>query len=258
MTPIAPALLEELKALTDPVALLKELHRRFGARLAVGTSGQLSGSAIVALCVDAGFTPRVFTNDTLRLFPETHDLFRRLEERYKLTIERFAPDPKILNDMVSAYGEHLFFDSKERQELCCEVRKVLPNDRALATLDVWVTGLRADQSRSRAQTPRLQILTLREPPGARPILKVAPLVDWTEERVRTYLKENKVPVHALLEKTLPGGYFYESLGCVMCTTPIGPHESRRAGRWRWFNTSDDKKECGLHLPPHDPTSPDVP
>ncbi|HMU96467.1 MAG TPA: phosphoadenylyl-sulfate reductase [Elusimicrobiota bacterium] len=258
MTTIAPALLEELKDLADPVALLRDLHRRFGNRLAVGTSGQLSGSAIVALCVEAGFTPRVFTNDTGRLFPETHDLFRRLEERYRLTVERFAPDPKILGEMVSTYGEYLFFDSKERQELCCEVRKVLPNDRALATLDVWVTGLRADQSRSRAKTPRLQILNLKEPTGQRPVLKVAPLVDWTEERVRAYLRENNVPVHALLEKTLPGGYYYESLGCVLCTTPIGPNESRRAGRWRWFNTSDDKKECGLHLPPHDPTSPDVP
>jgi 3'-phosphoadenosine 5'-phosphosulfate sulfotransferase (PAPS reductase)/FAD synthetase len=52
----------------------------------------------------------------------------------------------------------------------------------------------------------------------------------------------------LFEKKLPGGWYYESLGCVICTTPIGPHEPRRAGRWRWFNALDGKKECGLHLP----------
>src|SRR5439155_9439031 len=83
--------------------------------------------------------------------------------------------------------------------------------------------------------------------GTRPILKVAPLATWTEAKVREYLKANHVPVHKLLEAKLPGGWYYESLGCILCTTPIGPNEPRRAGRWRWFNALDDKKECGLHL-----------
>jgi len=244
-------LLAALEPLADPPTLLKALHEQFGARMAVGTSGQLTGGVILALCARAGFKPRVFTNDTGRLFPETLALFDRLEKKFDLSIERFGPDPDILAEMVSKYGEHLFFDSKERQELCCRVRKVLPNDRALRALDVWVTGLRADQSPGRAQTPRLQIIDHQEDGRTRPILKVAPLVDWTEERLRAASKEFGVPVHALLEKKLPGGYYYESLGCVICTTPIGPSEPRRAGRWRWFNASDDKKECGLHgdIPP---------
>lgn len=245
---IDAALLDDLAPFTDPQVLLSELHRRFGDRLAVGTSGQLTGTVIVALCAAAGFKPRVFTNDTHRLFPETYALFERVEKKYGVTIERFTPDPAVVEDMVSRYGEHLFFDSKERQELCCRVRKVLPNNAALRTLDVWVTGLRADQSPGRAKTPRLQILPHTEDGRTRPILKVAPLVDWTEERLRAYMKEHDVPVHPLLEQKFPGGYYYESLGCVMCTTPIGPFESRRAGRWRWFNTDDEKKECGLHLP----------
>lgn len=255
---VTPALLSELEKIADPATLLRALHDRFGRRLAVGTSGQLSGAAILALCVEAGFTPRVFTNDTGRLFPETYDYFNKLEKRFGLVVERFAPDPRRVDQMVSRYGEHLFFDSKERQELCCAVRKVEPNNRALETLDIWVTGLRADQSAARAKTPRLQILTLESPAGPRDLLKVCPLVDWPEERVRAYLKGKDVPVHALLEATLPGGFYYESLGCVMCTTPIGPGEPRRAGRWRWFNVSDDKKECGLHTPPSDPRSPDAP
>ena len=121
-------------------------------------------------------------------------------------------------------------------------------------LDVWVTGLRADQSPGRASLPRLEIIQHK----GRPVLKAQPLVDWTEAQLRTYMRDNKVPVHPLMKGTLPGGWYYESLGCAVCTTPIGPDEPRRAGRWRWFNqekaavsAEDAKKECGLHVPGSD-------
>jgi phosphoadenosine phosphosulfate reductase len=124
----------------------------------------------------------------------------------------------------------------------------LPNNQALDSLDCWVTGLRTDQSKSRASVGRFEIIQHPTGDGARPILKVAPLAAWDEPKVRDYLKTHNVPVHSLLEQKFPGGFYYESLGCILCTTPIGPHEPRRAGRWRWFNGQDDKKECGLHLP----------
>lgn len=247
MPKIDESLIQDLGKIAEPGALLAELHRRFGGRLAIGTSGQLTGTALIDMAVRAGFKPRVFTNDTHRLFPETYALFDKIEAKYGIKIERFGPDPAELKAMVEEYGEALFFDSKERQELCCRVRKVNPNDRALETVDAWVTGLRADQSKARAATPRLQIVP--QGPTARPILKAAPLVGWTEQRLRDYIKAHDVPVHELLEKKLPGGWSYESLGCEICTTPVGPFEPRRAGRWRWFNQGDDKKECGLHLPP---------
>jgi phosphoadenosine phosphosulfate reductase len=247
---IDQALINELERLQESGLLMAELHRRFGGRMAIGTSGQLTGCALIDLAVKTGVkAPRVFTNDTYRLFPETYQLFEALEKHYGFKIERFAPPEKELKAMVEEYGEHLFFDSKERQELCCYVRKVLPNNKALDTLDVWITGLRADQSKSRAASVnRFEIIEHTQDGKTRPILKVAPLVSWNEAKVRDYLKANNVPVHALLDAKLPGGFYYESLGCIMCTTPIGPYEPRRAGRWRWFNTGDDKKECGLHLP----------
>jgi phosphoadenosine phosphosulfate reductase len=80
------------------------------------------------------------------LFPETLALFDAVEKKYGLKIERYYPDPVELKTMIEENGEYLFFDSKEKQELCCRVRKVLPNERVLRTLDVWVTGLTADQS----------------------------------------------------------------------------------------------------------------
>ena len=253
---ISDALIQELEPIQEPGPLMAELFRRFPGRTAIGTSGQLTGCALIDLAVQAQAPGlRVFTNDTLRLFPETNDLFKQLEARYRLSLERYTPPEKELQSMVEEYGENLFFDSKERQELCCYVRKVLPNQRALDTLDVWITGLRSDQSASRAGVGRFEIIPHAvSGGGTRPLLKVAPLAGWKEAQVREYLQKNSVPVHALLDKKLPGGWYYESLGCIMCTTPIGPTEPRRAGRWRWFNTSDDKKECGLHLPGASKTS----
>jgi phosphoadenosine phosphosulfate reductase len=242
---IDPSILPELESIADPGPLLAELHKRSGERMAIAASGQPTDTAIIALAIKAGvLKPRVYTTDTHRLFPETYAYFDTLEKFFKIRIERFLPPEKELSRMIEQHGEFLFFDSKDKQEYCCHVRKVLPNLKALDTMDVWVTGLRRDQSASRARLPRLEIIEH----ASRPILKVNPLVSWTEQQVADYLKADSIPNHPLFEKKLPGGWYYESLGCILCTTPIGPHEPRRAGRWRWFNALDDKKECGLHLP----------
>ena len=248
---LTPALLKELDSIADPTLLLKTLFDKFGDRMAIATAGQLTESVIVALCVEGGFKPRVYTIDTGRLFPETLNLFAQTEKKYDIKIERFHPDPQAVASLVAEQGEYLFFDSKEKQELCCRLRKVIPNERALRGLDVWVTGLRADQSPSRQATPKLEIVEREEDGKKRSILKVAPLVHWTEAQVLDYVRRHHVPANELMIKPLPGGWRYESLGCVICTTPIGPNEPRRAGRWRWFN-QDVSKECGLHLPPPPP------
>lgn len=249
-----PALLKELESIADPTLLLKALYDRFGDRMAIATAGQLTESVMVALCVEGGFKPRVFTIDTGRLFPETLNLFDQTEKKYGIKIERFYPDPQAVSTLVAEQGEYLFFDSKEKQELCCRIRKVFPNERALRGLDVWVTGLRADQSPSRQATARLEIVERDEDGKKRSILKVAPLVQWTEAQVMEYVRRHQVPANELMINPLSGGWRYESLGCVICTTPIGPNEPRRAGRWRWFN-QDVSKECGLHLPPPTPPPP---
>ncbi len=244
---IDETLAAEIEKITDPGALIATLVRRFVDRAAIGTSGQLTGVVMIDMAVKAGVKPRIFTIDTLRLFPETYQLFDAIEKKYGIKVERIQPEPKNLESMVRENGEFLFFDSKAKQELCCRIRKVDPNEKVLDTLDVWITGLRVDQSASRAQTKRCEIIFHGSGNGKdkRPILKVAPLVSWTEEELRAYIKKNDVPVHKLLNYE-KNGWYYESLGCVICTTPIGPDEPRRAGRWRWFNAIDSDKECGLH------------
>ena len=237
-------LIEELKGFKEAGELIGEIFRRFGDRAAIGTSGQLTGVAMIDLAVQEGVKPRVFTIDTLRLFSETYQLFDQIEKKYGIKVERIKPDPVRLASMVKERGEYLFFDSRENQKLCCKIRKVEPNEEVLKTLDVWLSGLRVDQSSSRAQTEKFEIL--HKGPEKRPLLKVSPLVDWSEEKLRQYLKEHQVPTHSLLNWQ-KDGWYYESLGCVICTTPVGPNEPRRAGRWRWFKDEEHDRECGLHV-----------
>ena len=244
-------LVDKLETIESPGELMAEIFNMFGDRAAIGTSGQWTGVAIIDMVIQAGIKkPRIFVVDTLRLFPETYEVMRELEKKYNVKIEKVVRDFEAVGKMVRDHGEMMFFDSKEKQEYCCKIRKVDPNKKILDTLDVWITGLRADQTSTRSKMKRVEIIQhkMKDRPE-RPLLKVTPLIDWTEEKVKDYIRTFGVPVHSLLEIERDG-WRYASLGCIICTTPIGPNETPRAGRWRWFNyeLDDDQKECGLHLP----------
>ena len=236
--------LERLERM-DPEELIEWAFVNFKRRAAIGTSFQLTGSVIVDMAARrlarlgrdmARF--RVFTVDTGRLHPETHSAVTATEERYGIKVERFFPDQRRVHEMVERFGEYLFFTDKAKQEHCCQVRKVEPNTAALETLDVWITGLRRDQSGGRSDAPKASFIDEWD----RKILKLSPLVDWTIEDVRRYISSNNVPYNTLFDKG------YDSVGCFVCSTPLVKGEEPRSGRWRWFNTrDDDNKECGIHL-----------
>ncbi len=222
-----------------PEDILRWSVDAYGPRAALFTSFQETGCALMDMAYRRGLTLRVVTVDTLRLHRETYDLMAALEARYGIAIEKFQPDPERLRRMIENHGEYLFFDSKDKQEHCCAIRKVEPNNRALETVDVWITGLRKDQSGFRASTPKASWVKR----GDRELLKLCPLADWTEAMVRAYNEEHQVPANSLYEQG------YASIGCIICSTPIRPGEDKRAGRWRWFNQYEqgDKKECGIHI-----------
>src|SRR5258706_7662246 len=157
--PIDMKLIKELESITEPGALLAELHKHFGDRMGIATRGKQTDTAIVALAVKAGVkTPRVYTTDTHRLFPETYAYYETLEKFFKIKIERFTPPEKELSRMIEQHGEFLFFDSKDKHEYCCHVRKVLPNQLALDTMDVGLTALVRDQSAAPAQLLRMDVI----------------------------------------------------------------------------------------------------
>src|SRR5437868_1719137 len=116
---INDALIMELSQISEPGPLLAELAKRFpNGKVGLALSGQVSDSALVDMAVKAGAKIRFYTVDTLKVFPETLELFTALEKRYPGTkIERLTPNPKDLEPMVREHGEFLFFDSKEKQEL---------------------------------------------------------------------------------------------------------------------------------------------
>jgi len=230
-------LYEELRD-KGPEDLFRWALEHHAGRSAIITSFQDTGCVMIDLMQKVAPGIRVLTVDTLRLPQETYDVMDQIEAKYGITIERFTPDPVRLDRMVRQHGEFLFFDTKDKQEYCCKIRKVEPNDRALETVDVWFTGLRRDQSELRGETPKVQLINR----GGRKILKVCPLAEWDKAMVDAHAAEHAVPMNALYNKG------YTSIGCVICTTPTLPHEPKRAGRWRWFNYLDkDDKECGIHV-----------
>jgi len=229
--------LDQLNQLTAE-ELLAWAYESHGDRAAIITSFQDTGCVLIDMAHRVAPGLRVLTIDTLRLPEQTYALMERIEDRYGIEIERFQPDPERLRRMVEDHGEYLFFDTKAKQELCCQVRKVEPNNRAVETVDVWFTGLRRDQSDGRKDTPKAAF-TSRD---GRRLLKLSALVDWSTEDVQRYCRENGVPLNPLY------GCGYTSIGCTICTTPTRSGEDRRAGRWRWFNQlgHEHKKECGIH------------
>lgn len=173
------------------------------------------------------------TLDTGRLFPEVYALWQQTEERYGILIRPYYPRHDTLELHVRQNGINGFYASRDARKSCCDIRKVEPLGRALAGADIWLTGLRADQSAARGG------VKLAEADAARGLVKANPLIDWTRERALDFVQDNGVPINPLHAEG------FVSIGCQPCTRAIRPGEPERAGRWWWED--DAAKECGLHV-----------
>src|SRR5271169_2435259 len=185
---------------------------------------------------------RVFTLDTGRLPDETYHMMESVRQRYGIPVEIVFPERDEVEHLVAFHGPNLFYSSVQARQRCCDVRKVRPMDRKLETLKAWATGLRRDQSDTRAAIPKVD----RDPAGR---IKVCPLADWSADRIEDYLAKHDVPVHPLYARG------YTSIGCAPCTRAVQPGESERAGRWWW--EQDAKKECGIHFAPDGSVARDI-
>jgi thioredoxin-dependent adenylylsulfate APS reductase len=205
----------------------------YGSEFAIATSFQKEGMVIVDLAYRAAGPAgcRVFTLDTGRLPEETYQIMEKLRERYGISVETVSPLAEDLEQMVADHGPNLFYESPELRRMCCEIRKVRPMQRKLQGLKAWASGLRREQSETRAD-----VRTVEEIDGR---LRLSPLADWTSEQVDQYIQENGVPLHPLYMRG------YTSIGCAPCTRAVAPGEDGRAGRWWW--EQQDRKECGIHF-----------
>jgi phosphoadenosine phosphosulfate reductase len=208
---------------------LREYKGKIAFASSLGAEDQVLNHLIAGIDPDT----RIFTLDTGRLFQETYDLIDRTNSRYRIRMEVYFPDAQQVEKMVHEKGLNLFYESVENRKLCCHIRKVEPLNRALKGVDIWITGLRREQSLNRKE------MALVEKDDSRMgLLKLNPLIDWTHEMVWDYIKEHNIPYNSLHDKGFP------SIGCLPCTRAVEPGEDFRAGRWWW--EMEGKKECGLH------------
>lgn len=216
----------------SPEEVLDYFLREYRGQIALASSLSIEDQVLTDLICKIDPKTRIFTLDTGRLFPETYSLIERTNMTYGIRIQLFYPDYRRLEQMVNENGVNLFYESIEKRRLCCHIRKLEPLKRAFAGLKVWVCGLRHAQSVTRSDN------RLVEWDENNNMLKVNPLIDWTEEQVWDYIRRCGVPYNKLHDQGFP------SIGCQPCTRAVAAGEDIRAGRWWWEDPMH--KECGLH------------
>ncbi|BCJ28962.1 phosphoadenylyl-sulfate reductase [Actinocatenispora sera] len=164
--------------------------------------------------------------DTGLHFTETLDVRDRVARDMAVNVRSIRPSLTV-GRQDAEYGPRLF---ERDPDSCCGLRKVEPLAEALEPYDAWATGLRRDESPTRADTKVVDY------DANRNMVKVAPIAAWTQSDVDAYIARHQVPVNDLIRQG------YASVGCWPCTRRTAPGEDPRAGRWPLF----DKVECGIH------------
>ena len=221
----------ELKLAERLKAIRENIDGRIIFTTSLGIEDQLLTHHIAIQKLDI----EIVTLDTGRLFNQSHALWQETEDKYGITIKGFYPDPEAISKWVRANGTNGFYNSLDARKNCCAIRKIEPLNRALSGADAWLTGLRADQSQSRAT---VQII---EQDEARKIFKINPLIDYSRDEVVKEIHELGIPYNPLHDEG------FVSIGCAPCTRAIEAGEDERAGRWWWEDSLSGKKECGLHV-----------
>jgi phosphoadenosine phosphosulfate reductase len=222
---------EQWAGLTAEEILGKALEL-FGSKITFASSLGAEDQVITYMLSKIDKSANIITLDTGRVFPETYDLLHRTVNRYGMSIKSYYPDTTQVEEMVNTKGINLFYESIENRKLCCHVRKIVPLRRALHDMDAWITGLRREQSVTRID------FKIVEWDSANGLIKINPLLEWSEEQVWECIRKNNIPYNKLHDQGFP------SIGCQPCTRAIEKGEDLRAGRWWW--EMPDSKECGLH------------
>lgn len=237
LTQAEPAEVERARARFDAEAIADTLEpmgasevlewafEEFGEDLYFACSFQKTSSIMLHLATGINPEARFFYLDTDLLFPETYATRDRLAERFGVEFERYHNIS--LEEQADLYGNRLW---KTNPDACCAIRKVEPMKRALSSVDCWVSGIRREDSMTRANAPKFAW------DHRFKIWKLNPLADWTERDVWNHLNRHGIPYNPLHDQGYP------SIGCTHCTVPVHPGQSARDGRW--FGSG--KIECGIN------------
>lgn len=222
---------EQLKG-RSAVEVVDFFLKNYKGEIALSSSLGLEDQVLTDMVCSIDDSTRIFTLDTGRIFPETYSLMARTNAKYGIKLEIFFPDKELVEAMVREHDINLFYNSVELRKKCCQVRKLEPLSRAFAGLKVWICGLRRSQSLTR------EGMRVVEWDSMNNMIKVNPLIEWSEEDCWQYVEKHGVPYNKLHKQGFP------SIGCQPCTRAIESGEDIRAGRWWW--ESPEQKECGLH------------
>jgi phosphoadenosine phosphosulfate reductase len=229
-----PDIVQLCESFTDkPITeLLGHFLTRYGNRAALSSSLGMEDQILTHAAFRINPGARIFTLDTGRLFEQTYDLMAETMIVFGMSFEVYFPDAADVENLVRTKGPRSFYESTNNRKECCFIRKIKPLRRALEKTDVWITGLRRGQSDAREAIEIVEwVEDLR-------VLKINPLAYWTDDMVRSYVHENRVPCNRLHDEGFP------SIGCEPCTRAVREGEDIRSGRWWWERSGH--KECGLH------------
>lgn len=218
-------------------ALLNSAATRY-APLTQASSLGAEDMVMTHLIAETGIASGIFVLDTRMLHAQTLALVDRLEERYGRKVDIYRPDPSVAAKFVAEFGEDAMYKSPELRKACCDFRKMVPLERALAGKQGWITGLRREQSNARSEVHGVEQQNLVIDGLAVSRTKINPLADWTWGDVWHFISLHNIPYNPLHDE------FFPSIGCAPCTRAVTLGEDVRSGRWWWEKS--DLKECGLH------------
>ena len=216
-----------------PQEILEYFLNIYGNGLALSSSFGVEDQVLTHMLLSIDKSAPIFTLDTGRLHPQTYSVMDATNLKYNTKVNVFFPDTSRVQELYADQGINGFYESIENRKSCCYVRKIEPLQRALSGVDVWITGLRASQSVTREK------INMVEFDDTNKVIKVNPLLNWSEDDVWKFIKENKIPYNKLHDEGFP------SIGCAPCTRAVAEGDDVRSGRWWWENP--EHKECGLHI-----------
>lgn len=211
---------------SPPEEILRWALAEFHPRIVLACSFGAEDVALVDMISRFQPDATAFYLDTGLHFPETYAVRDRIAARYPIRLVQVLPRRTVAEQALE-FGPELW---KRDPNACCRMRKVEPLREVLAGYDAWITGIRREQAPTRAMARTV------EWDAAFGLVKINPLVRWTQKDVWTYVMAHDVPYNPLHDRGYP------SIGCMPCTTPVREGEDPRSGRWR----GTDKMECGLH------------
>ncbi len=219
--------------LAEAEAILRQGLELASGPVLLASSFSVEDIVLIDLIHRADLPIGIFAIDTGRLNEETYEVADVVASRYGVKIDWYFPQAQAVEALEREKGLFSFRESLENRRECCRIRKIEPLGRALAKLGGWVTGLRREQGVTRSEIAAIEIDAAHGN-----IVKINPLLDWSEADVWDYAKRERLPLNRLHQQGYP------SIGCAPCTRAIQAGEDVRAGRWWWENP--EHKECGLH------------